>query len=111
MQSHEARASFSQTTRSSRRGSTTRFSGSCRNGSAYERRLDGAHQRAEAAALPAPGAGVSQPRRIMPLPLGGEHGLPYSRGLMARALMAVGVAPDRAYALARRVGDDLASRS
>jgi len=53
---------------------------------------------------------VSQPRRIMPLPLGGEHGLPYSRGLMARALMAVGVAPDRAYALARRVGDDLAAR-
>ena len=39
----------------------------------------------------------------MPLPLGGEHGLPYSRGLMARALIAVGVAPDRAYALARRV--------
>ena len=46
----------------------------------------------------------------MPLPLGGEHGLPYSRGLMARALMAVGVAADRAYSLARRVGDDLASR-
>jgi 2-phosphoglycerate kinase len=46
----------------------------------------------------------------MPLPLGGEHGLPYSRGLMARALMAVGVAADRAYALARRVGDDLALR-
>jgi 2-phosphoglycerate kinase len=53
---------------------------------------------------------MSQPRRIMPLPLGGEHGLPYSRGLMARALMAVGVAPDRAYVLARRVGDDLAAR-
>jgi 2-phosphoglycerate kinase len=52
---------------------------------------------------------VSQPRRIMPLPLGGEHGLPYSRGLMARALMAVGVPPDRAYALARRVGDDIAA--
>jgi 2-phosphoglycerate kinase len=46
----------------------------------------------------------------MPLPLGGEHGLPYSRGLMARALMAVGVAPDRAYALARRVGIDIAMR-
>ena len=61
--------------------------------------------------MPAPGAGMSQPRRIMPLPLGGEHGLPYSRGLMARALMAVGVAPDRAYALARRVGDELAARS
>jgi 2-phosphoglycerate kinase len=53
---------------------------------------------------------VSEARRIMPLPLGGEHGLPYSRGLMARALMAVGVPPDRAYALARRVGNDLASR-
>ena len=53
---------------------------------------------------------MSQPRRIMPLPLGGEHGLPYSRGLMARALMAVGVAPDRAYGLARRVGDELAAR-
>ena len=53
---------------------------------------------------------MSEARRIMPLPLGGEHGLPYSRGLMARALMAVGVPPDRAYALARRVGDDLASR-
>jgi 2-phosphoglycerate kinase len=46
----------------------------------------------------------------MPLPLGGEHGLPYSRGLMARALVAVGVAPERAYGLARHVGDDLASR-
>jgi len=53
---------------------------------------------------------MNQPRRIMPLPLGGEHGLPYSRGLMARALMAVGVAPDRAYSLARRAGDDLAAR-
>jgi 2-phosphoglycerate kinase len=53
---------------------------------------------------------VTQPRRITPLPLGGEHGLPYSRGLMARALMALGVAADRAYALARRIGDDLASR-
>jgi 2-phosphoglycerate kinase len=54
---------------------------------------------------------MSEIRRIMPLPLGGEHGLPYSRGLMARALMAVGVPADRAYALARRVGDDLASRN
>jgi 2-phosphoglycerate kinase len=53
---------------------------------------------------------MSEARRIMPLPLGGEHGLPYSRGLMARALMAVGVAADRAYSLARRVGDDLAAR-
>jgi 2-phosphoglycerate kinase len=54
---------------------------------------------------------VSEIRRIMPLPLGGEQGLPYSRGLMARALMAVGVPADRAYALARTVGLDLASRN
>jgi 2-phosphoglycerate kinase len=53
---------------------------------------------------------VTEPRRIMPLPLGGEHGLPYSRGLMARALMAVGVAPERAYALARRVAGDVDER-
>src|SRR3954471_12404619 len=53
---------------------------------------------------------MTEPRRIMPLPLGGEHGLPYSRGLMARALMAVGGAPDRAYGLARKGGDDLAAR-
>jgi 2-phosphoglycerate kinase len=53
---------------------------------------------------------MTEPRRIMPLPLGGEHGLPYSRGLMARALMAVGVAPERAYALARRVGGDVDER-
>jgi 2-phosphoglycerate kinase len=53
---------------------------------------------------------VTAPRRIMPLPLGDDLGLPYSRGLMARALMATGVPADRAYALARRVGDDLLSR-
>jgi 2-phosphoglycerate kinase len=54
---------------------------------------------------------MTEPRRIMPLPLGGgEHGLPYSRGLMARSLMAAGVAAHRAYALATRVGDELAER-
>src|SRR5439155_9570675 len=53
---------------------------------------------------------VSQPRRSDPLPLGGEHGLPFSKGMMARALMAVGVAPQRAYELARRVEDDLAAK-
>ena len=54
---------------------------------------------------------MTAPRRIMPLPLGGgELGLPYSRGLMARSLMAVGVAADRAYAIASRVGDELAAR-
>jgi 2-phosphoglycerate kinase len=53
---------------------------------------------------------MRQPRRSDPLPLGGEHGLPFSKGMMARALMAVGVAPQRAYELARRVGDDLAAK-
>jgi 2-phosphoglycerate kinase len=52
---------------------------------------------------------VSQPRRSDPLPLGGEHGLPYSKGMMARALMAVGVPPLQAYEVAERVGDELAS--
>jgi 2-phosphoglycerate kinase len=47
----------------------------------------------------------------MPLPLGrDEHGLPYSRGLMARSLMASGVAGHRAYALASRVHDELRER-
>lgn len=41
------------------------------------------------------------------LPLGGE-GLPYSKGMMARALIAVGVPPDLAYQLAQRVELDLA---
>jgi 2-phosphoglycerate kinase len=54
---------------------------------------------------------VNEPRRIMPFPLGGgELGLPYSRGLMARSLMAAGVAGHRAYALASRVGDELIER-
>jgi 2-phosphoglycerate kinase len=47
----------------------------------------------------------------MPLPLGGDElGLPYSRGLMARALMAAGVPAHRAYSLASRVGDELSGR-
>jgi 2-phosphoglycerate kinase len=33
--------------------------------------------------------------------LKGEHGLPYSKGLMAQSLSASGLAPDRAYELAR----------
>jgi len=54
---------------------------------------------------------LNEPRRINPLPLGGEeHGLPYSRGLMARSLMAAGVAGHRSYALASRVGDELIER-
>ena len=54
---------------------------------------------------------MNEPRRIMPLPLGGDElGLPYSRGLMARSLMAAGVAGYRAYALASRVHDELRER-
>jgi len=54
---------------------------------------------------------MNEPRRIMPLPLGGDElGLPYSRGLMARSLMAVGVVGYRAYALASRVHDELRER-
>ncbi|HET7648540.1 MAG TPA: hypothetical protein VFK17_08215 [Gaiellaceae bacterium] len=49
----------------------------------------------------------SQPRRRDPLPLGGQ-GLPYSKGLMARALIATGVPADQAYHLARRIELDLA---
>jgi 2-phosphoglycerate kinase len=53
---------------------------------------------------------MTEPRHAEPLPLGGRDGLPYSRGLMARALMAAGVSAVRAYELALRVGADLAER-
>jgi 2-phosphoglycerate kinase len=49
-------------------------------------------------------------RRAEILALGGEGGLPYSKGLLARALIATGLAAVRAYELALRVEDDLASR-
>jgi 2-phosphoglycerate kinase len=52
---------------------------------------------------------VSQKRHGEPLPLGDAE-LPYSKGLMARALIAVGVAADHAYQLARRIELDLAER-
>jgi 2-phosphoglycerate kinase len=48
-------------------------------------------------------------RHIDPLHLGtDEH--PYSKGLMARALMRAGVGVERAYELARRIEQDLAAR-
>ncbi|HKP18310.1 MAG TPA: hypothetical protein VJT84_07510 [Gaiellaceae bacterium] len=53
---------------------------------------------------------MTEPRRAPPLPLGGDDGLPYSRGLMARALMATGVPAMRAYELALRVQSDLNDR-
>jgi 2-phosphoglycerate kinase len=47
-------------------------------------------------------------RYRQPLPLGGEDGLPFSKGLMARALIAAGLSADRAYELALAVEADLA---
>jgi 2-phosphoglycerate kinase len=52
---------------------------------------------------------VTERRRTDPLPLGG-NGEPYSKGLMARALIRVGVPPSRAYELARRIEQDLGER-
>jgi 2-phosphoglycerate kinase len=52
---------------------------------------------------------MTEPRHADPLPLGGGD-LPYSRGLMARALIAAGVSAVRAYGLAQRVQDDLTAR-
>ena len=50
---------------------------------------------------------MTQRRRRDPLPFGSADGLPYSKGLMARALTAAGVAPVRAYELALRGERDL----
>jgi 2-phosphoglycerate kinase len=52
---------------------------------------------------------MSQRRHGEPLPLGDAE-FPYSKGLMARALIAVGVPADRAYNLAQRIELDLAER-
>jgi len=51
---------------------------------------------------------VTERRRTDPFPLGGDE--PYSKGLMARALMRAGVPAVRAYELARRIERDLAER-
>src|SRR5436305_15278122 len=42
--------------------------------------------------------------------LKGGHGLPYSKGLMAQSLSAAGLAPDRAYELARALEARLEER-
>ena len=82
--------------RSSRRGAC-----------AHERRLDEAHPRAEAPTCAAPERMMTEPRRIMPLPLGGgEFGLPYSRGLDGALAHGRRIAAHRAYALRDGVGDD-----
>jgi 2-phosphoglycerate kinase len=53
---------------------------------------------------------VTQPRRSDPLPLGGPDGVPYSKGLMARALIAAGVPAVPAYELAQLIELDLRRR-
>ncbi|MGL6278801.1 MAG: 2-phosphoglycerate kinase, partial [Gaiella sp.] len=50
---------------------------------------------------------MSERRYLAPLPLGGHDDPPWSKGLMARALSATGLARTRAYELARRVDADL----
>ena len=52
---------------------------------------------------------MSHPRHSEPLPLGTPD-QPYSKGLMARALVAVGVPLGRAYELAKRIEHDLVER-
>jgi 2-phosphoglycerate kinase len=52
---------------------------------------------------------MSHPRHAEPLPLGTPD-QPYSKGLMARALVAVGVPFGRAYDLAKRIDQDLTER-
>jgi 2-phosphoglycerate kinase len=47
-------------------------------------------------------------RHTVPLPLGDE--VPFSKGLMARALVVIGLDPERAYLIARRADRDLAER-
>jgi 2-phosphoglycerate kinase len=49
-------------------------------------------------------------RRHDPLPLGEPGGPPYSKGLMARALVSVGVSIEPAYLLAKQIELDLANR-
>ena len=47
-------------------------------------------------------------RHRRPLPLGGEDGLPFSKGLLARSLTATGISTDRAYELALAAEADIA---
>lgn len=53
---------------------------------------------------------MTEPRHREPLPLG-DDGIPYSKGLMARALTATGVKTLQAYELALRIEADLHARS
>src|SRR5262249_9604587 len=58
---------------------------------------------------PRGGDSVTDRRHRRPLPLGGEDGLPFSKGLMARALMGAGISTDRAYEIALAAEQDIAA--
>src|SRR4029079_18313889 len=75
-----------------------------------ERRRLRRPRRGDPRACPREGTRMSHPRHVEPLPLGNAH-QPYSQGLMARALVAVGVPIGRAYELAKRIEQDLAERN
>jgi 2-phosphoglycerate kinase len=51
---------------------------------------------------------LSERRHVIPLPLGDE--IPFSKGLMARALTVTGLDPERAHLIARRADADLTER-
>jgi 2-phosphoglycerate kinase len=51
---------------------------------------------------------MKERRHVTPLPLGEE--VPFSKGLMARALVLTGIDPERSYLIARRAERDLAER-
>ncbi|HXF97819.1 MAG TPA: hypothetical protein VNJ46_04325 [Gaiellaceae bacterium] len=51
---------------------------------------------------------MSERRHLIPLPLG--EGVPFSKGLLARALVVTGLDPERAYLIARLADRDLADR-
>jgi 2-phosphoglycerate kinase len=50
---------------------------------------------------------VTDRRHRRPLPLGGEDGLPFSKGVMARALILAGISADRAYEIAMAAEHDI----
>ena len=54
---------------------------------------------------------MTERRHRDPFRLDGDEGLPYSKGVVARALIAAGVAAERAYELALRLESDLVARS
>jgi 2-phosphoglycerate kinase len=56
------------------------------------------------------GAGTGQPRNELVV-VRSEHGLPYSKGLMAQSITATGLPPERSFALARLIEERLGQRN